>query len=217
MKIFGVALWIWGIGALVGVSALAAVTWDQFQRAKSDKTKVEDALKLTQDDLAKTQSALKKAQDGKQEWMDRWTDLAEKSKKAMDAQQNLVSLLQQKIVTLEAGARAQAEQSVSAYPATSSAPAKVSIPRWMPDPPPVVARKIKERATREHGNNFSAAKYEIEWQTEAHEKLLRYYKMNNVTVNDVLAKAALEKGDDFQGMVWEVERQLEAAKIIQSR
>lgn len=95
--------------------------------------------------------------------------------------------------------------------------AKVNLPRWIPEAPQVVARKIKDRATREHGNDFSAAKYEIEWQTEAHEKLLRYHKMNNMTVNDILAKAAFEKGEDFRGMVWEVERQLDAAKVIQTR
>jgi hypothetical protein len=197
--------------------ATVGIAWDQLNNIKDEKQKISKDLQLLRGDSTKMKTALKKAQEGEKEWQDRFIDLAAKGKTAMDASGVLVDALNRKISLLETkAALLEAGRPNIAAAAATTTSAKVNIPRWMPDSPIVVARKIKDRATREHGNDFSSAKYEIEWQIEAHEKLVRYHRMNNPTVNDVLSKAAFEKGDDYRAMVWEVERQLEAAQKIQS-
>jgi hypothetical protein len=213
-----------GLALLAVIGLAGAITWDQFRMMKADQVRTGNKLKAVQAELKDTKAALRKSQQEKLEWMTSAVDMAKKAQDLIDAQKRVEDATSVKMRLLEAKANAVeavptrgGSAGVSTYGSAAVTPAKVSYPRWIPEAQVVVDRKIKERATKEHGNDFSAAKYEIERQTEAYAKLVRYQRMNNPTVTELLAKTAFEKGEDYTGMVWEIERQLDAAKVIQGR
>lgn len=202
---------------------------DQFRTLKADRARAGDQLKAVQAELMDAKLALRKSQQEKIDWMTKAVDMAKNAQDLIDSQKRVEAAQKRLDDANEVKMRLLAAKAnvVGAVPTRggagistygpAAAPAKVSYPRWIPEAQVVVDRKIKERATKEHGNDFSAAKYEIERQTEAYAKLVRYQRMNNPTVTELLAKTAFEKGEDYTGMVWEIERQLEAAKVIQGR
>lgn len=213
---------ILGMAALTVVGLAGAITWDLFQSLKAEHAMACDQLKKSQDDLKVTKKELRNSQQEMQEWKSKAVEMANSTQRLIDAQKRVEEATSIKMRALEARVNSvdavptRGGAGISTY-GPAAAPAKVSYPRWIPEAQVVVDRKIKERASKAHGNDFSAAKYEIERQTEAYAKLIRYQRMNNPTVAELLAKTAFEKGEDYTGMLWEIERQLEAAKVIQGR
>lgn len=210
--------------ALIGISVLGgAIAWDQIKTIRRELAAAKEQLKASEEEARELKTKLRKTEASRTGLIDQASRLADASLTSTAANEAYVNALKKKIELLEAqlGSRdaSASVRSVSAVSTGSSIPVppKVNIPRWLPEPQAIIDRKIKERAAKQHGTDYAAAKYEIEWQTEAYEKLVRYHRMNNVTVNDVLSKAVFEKGDDYRSVVWEVERQLEAAKVIQGR
>lgn len=91
------------------------------------------------------------------------------------------------------------------------------IPAWAPPAPSMVTKTIRERAVAEYKDNFSGLNYEIERQTEAFEKIVRYYKTADPFIKSAINKAALEYGFNYSSFAYDVERQIEARQKFQSR
>lgn len=218
MKYKTIILSLTALGILTLGSAIA---WDQFKTVRNDRDRIAAELERARGEVVKLKKTLGQKEAALENLIQKASAHLDSSAENRAAKDRLIESLKAKIEVLESRPVASMSAStLSSAPAAAggyAAPAKVQIPRWLPEPPVVIERKIKERAARQHGTDYAAAKYEIEYQTEAYEKLLRYHRMNNVTVNEVLSKAAFEKGDDYRGVAWEVERQLEAAKVIQTR
>ena len=59
--------------------------------------------------------------------------------------------------------------------------------------------------------------YEIERQSKGYNELLAYYKTANPVVKDLLAKAAAQWKNDYSQTAYEVGRQLEEKRKLDSR
>ena len=118
----------------------------------------------------------------------------------------------------QANAPVRPSSAVLSQPAQQLAPRQTATyPPWYPPAPSVVVKTIREQALAENKDNYSGANYEIERQTEAFDKLIRWQKMANPLINGLIAKAAFENGTKYSMIAYEVERQLEAKQRLDGK
>ena len=91
------------------------------------------------------------------------------------------------------------------------------IPNWYPLAPSLVAKTIRDNAIAENKDNYSSINYAIERNTEAYEKILRYYKTADPFIKKAINKAALEYGTKFSSFAYDVERQIEARQKFEGK
>ena len=171
-------------------------------------------LKKNQEDTVKIRAELKKAQREAASYKEKALGLAKSAQTLIDASKSLNNLQTQKINILESGL-SDVKNSATSHVQVASP--QFQIPRWIPQPSTTIAKSIKDKALAKYGSNYSSANYHIEREVEAYEKLVRYQKMNNVFVSDLLNKTMFERGDDYTGAIYEIERQIEAKQKLQSK
>jgi hypothetical protein len=171
-------------------------------------------LKKNQEDTVKIRAELKKAQREALSYKEAAQKLAISAQNLVDSHKTLNNLQNQKINILESSLRDSKETPTSHVQVASP---QFQIPRWIPQPATTITKSIKDKALAKYGSNYSSANYHIEREGEAYEKLVRYQKMNNVFVSDLLNKTMFERGDDYTGAIYEIERQIEAKQKLQSR
>lgn len=204
-----------GMAVLVVYGLTVAISWDQVKSANADKVRIGKDLKTTQDELRGAKAGLKKAEQDAAEWRARAVELAGSTQKLIAAQKTIDDANAAKIRLLEARS-APAIANTGGLNRQAVSP-QFQIPRWIPQPTVIVTKAIKDKALAKYGSDFSAANYEIERQTEAYEKLVRFQRMNNVFVTELLNKTMFERGDDYSGAVYEIERQIEAKQKVESK
>ena len=149
------------------------------------------------------------------EWMDK---ALKSSEDAVKATEDAVTAAEASVAANQdaANARAElknrkrAEADIPARPYAQPVAASPVIPAWYPSAASMVKKVIRDQALAEHKDNYSSMNYEIERQTKAYEKILRYYNTANPFIKAAINKAALEHGTNYSSFSYAVERQIEA-------
>lgn len=200
-----------------------AIAVDQIRERDSKLTTSETALATIKKELSKTKSE-----------RDNYQRFSAKIAKGVDdlkaAHDTVVAAYQSEIEGYKARAAVshQINQALLDNPpraAPPSAPVYAStpmpsapvIPAWWPPAPSVVTKAIRTNAVAEHKDNYPSMNYEIERQTEAYEKLLRFYKTADPFIKAAINKAALEYGTNYSSFAYDVERQIEARLKLDRR
>lgn len=158
----------------------------------------------------------------KSEWMSKFEALAESADELLAANKRLDTVKKER-EALTALQNSQPQSPATTVPRpyyTAPQPQAVAapiIPSWTPPAPSVVTRTIRENAMAEHKTNYSLLNYEIERQTEAFAKLVRYYKTADPFIKSAINMASLEYGTNYSSFAYSVERQIEARQKFGAR
>lgn len=198
----------WSVAAAIYAFSLA-IAMDQISIRNNAVKLAEAKVTSLTDELRETTAEKNKYLADRNKWKSDATSLAESSKAYMDAVQ-----------TREASER---NVTVSSTPeaapahAAARAPELPRIPTWVPPAPSVVTKSIRDHAAAEHPDDYSMANYEIERQTKAYEKLLRYYQTADPVIKTMISEAAIEHGADYSQLVYSIDRKIEAQRKFNQR
>lgn len=185
-----------------------AVALHQLSLAKAETRAALAKLETARAESVKWQARSKSAEAQSREWEQSARNMAAASQRLLDVYKPA-----QSVPTTSA----PAQQTRAAHTSQPPASPRFQVPRWSPQPLPVVTRSVKAKAMAENGSDYAAANYEIDRQMDAYAKLLRYQQMQNAFINDILNQEMLKRGDDYTGAVYEIERQLEARAKVEAR
>lgn len=193
---------------------------DQVNTKDRDLKALQTKFDVMSKDLYATRIRLDKAQKEKSELLQTSMAQAESTLDLIEAHQRVQAA--QKLVDETRAKREQSESALAAVstrqqPVTTRSATVPVIPAWYPPASSVVTKAIRDNALAEYKDNFASANYEIERQTEAYEKILRYYKTADPGIKALINKAALEYGSNYSSFAYEVERQLEASQKLKAR
>lgn len=201
-----------------------AIAVDQVKTRDKELADVYGKLGVVKKELITTTKKRDEYQKQSLEWLGKWTDQAQSTLNLIEAQKRVTAAT--KAVEDAKAMVAQSEVRVVTFPqpvsnsyATTSyaTPPPPVIPAWSPPAPSVVTKTIRDRAVAEHKDNYSSLNYEIERQTEAFEKIVRYYKTADPFIKAAINKAALEYGANYSSFAYDVERQIEARQKFNGR
>jgi hypothetical protein len=151
-----------------------------------------------------------------EDWRRKAVDLANSTQNLIDASKKLVGLQESRDLSAESTVKAARVGSVT-VPRSVVMEAAPVIPNWYPLAPSLVAKTIRDNAIAENKDNYSSINYAIERNTEAYEKILRYYKTADPFIKKAINKAALEYGTKFSSFAYDVERQIEARQKFEGK
>lgn len=191
------------------------IAWDQVKTRDKD-------LASSAKDLAALRSQvadLKKVQRENTKLVEQVASLTQQNDLGARVQMRLA----RQVVDLQPQATAAVETAPASYVTASNyvprvvEPPPINIPAWSPPAPSVVTKTIRDNAVAEHKTDYSGLNYEIERQTEAYEKILRYYKTADPFIKGLINKAALDHGSDYSAISYEIEREIEARQKFQGK
>lgn len=198
----------WGIAFLIYMGTLG-IAFDQFgiknkelAEAKAEKEKFRKEI-----NSAKAKGELHRFE--KEDWRRKAVDLANSTQSLLDVNKKLVDHQKTMDLSVESTVKTTRVESVT-IPRSAVAEAAPVIPNWYPLAPSLVAKTIRDNAIANNKDNYSLINYDIERNTEAYEKILRYYKTADPFIKKAINKAALEYGTKFSMFAYDVERQIES-------
>jgi TolA-binding protein len=223
MKTFNVwSILKWTVVTLA-FAGVVAISRDQIKIGQADRDGLQKEIKGLKEQVSREKSNNRGAQDQIADLNGHIAQMISSAKTVELATENLKNAYENKITLLERQLATTGGQQVATYrPPTSTASfnptaPQVQIPRWNPQPEQVVLKAIKTKALAKYGTDYSAANYETERQTEAFQKLMRYYRMNTPFLNDLINRTMFERGDDYSGAAYAIDREIEAKQKLDGK